>query len=132
VTEYLHQAWLLFLSNWEWALLFWTFCVVKALNNSLRFDYRMWKVKFAIPDRWDFWFDPSISWENKYRSWLWKLLTPFSDFWHTMWTLWQVQFVITVSLYFDNWIFGVGITGIVGVYIIFNGIYAYARDRKFI
>ena len=111
-------------------IIFWTFCIVKAFNNSLRHDYKNWKSRFGIPDKWDFWFNPAISHTNKYRDWVWKLLTPVSDFWHTLWTLWQISFVVYV--YLEHGLLQATITGITGVFVIFNGIYAFMRRRAFI
>jgi len=113
------------------AIIFWTFCIVKAINNALRFDYKNWKARLGIPDKWDWWFNPSISWKNKNKSWLWKLLTPFSDFWHTLWTIWQIGFVI-YSIIKTGWINGLLITGVVGVFILFNSIYAFLRKKRYV
>ena len=117
-------------------IIFWTFCIAKAFMNSLRHDYKGWKSRFGIPDKWDFWFNPGISHTNKYKGKLfwfitWEHITPFSDLWHTVWTLWQSG-VIGWAIYRDGWVSGLLLTGVVGVFIIFNGIYNFMRRRKFI
>jgi len=104
--------------------------------NSLRHDYKGWKSRFGIPNKWDFYFDPAISHRNKYRGKLfwfitWKHITPISDVWHLAWTLFQVGFVI-YAIVRDGWLSGLFVTGIIGVYFIFNGGYAFMRRRKFI
>jgi len=144
--EYLQQTRQLLLYYPEWAIIFWTFCTVKAFGNSLRHNYKRFKIVLGIPDRWDWWFDPSQSHNNKYENWIWRFLAPFSDFWHTIWTVWQFYFVIqcvfalhkySTMLHpqFFVWayiIYGVGIVGIVGVFIIFNGFYNWLKQTKFI
>ncbi len=111
-------------------IIFWTFCLVKALNNSLLHNYRAWKSRFGIPDKWDWWFDPSISWKNKNKSWLWGLLTPFSDFWHSLWTWWQIGFV-TYAIIETGWFNGLLLTGVGGVFVIFNGVYSFMKRKKY-
>lgn len=99
--------------------------------NSLRHDYKNWKSRFGIPDKWDWWFNPAISGKNKYKSWLWGLLTPFSDLWHIGWTVWQIGFVAyAVTKY--GWVSGLIVTGVSGVFLIFNGIYNFMRRKNFI
>jgi len=107
-----------------------SFMIVKASNDALTHDYYKWKQRFGIPDKWDFYFNPAISWQNKYRSWLWKLLTPFSDIWHTLWTLWQFYFVYVLMTQFGFW-YGLAI-GAGGVFIVFNGLYNFLRYKPFI
>lgn len=99
--------------------------------NSLRHDYKNWKSRFGIPDNWDWWFNPAISWKNKYeRGWFCRYVVPFSDLWHSVWTLWQIGFV-TYAITAHGWLSGLIITGVSGVFLIFNGIYAFMRRRKF-
>ena len=130
--EYLGQAWQLFLDNPIWASLFWSFCLVKAFGNALKHNYASFKKVLGIPDKWDWYFDPRISWHNKNASWWMFFLTPFSDFWHSLWTAWQFYYVIAVSIKTDNWILGVLMVGIPGVFIIFNGFYNWLKQTKFI
>ena len=106
-----------------------SFQIIKASNNALQHDYKHWKQRFGIPDKWDYWFNPAISWKNKYESKIWLWLTPFSDIWHTLWTLWQIN-VFRVLCEQYGWI-GF-IWGVAGVFIIFNGLYNFLRYKKFI
>ena len=103
--------------------------VQKSLRESLRDDYPTWKNRLNIPDKWDFWFDPGISWQNKDKNWVWKALTPFSDFWHTVSTLYQISWVIIMII---NWGWWGLLFGITGVYVVFNGIYAFLRRKQWI
>jgi hypothetical protein len=103
--------------------------IVKASNDALMHDYSKWKQRFGIPDKWGFYFNPLISWKNKYKSKVWMLLTPFSDIWHTLWSLWQFYFVIILIQQF-GWM---GLAyGVAGVFIVFNGFYNFLRYKKFI
>ena len=113
-----------------WIIIFLTFMIVKASNDALLHDYSKWKQRFGIPDKWDFYFNPAISWKNKYKSKVWLLLTPFSDIWHTLWTLWQFLFVYALTTEYGFW-YGLGI-GVFGVFIVFNGLYNFLRYKKFI
>ena len=111
-------------------IIFFSFMVVKASNNALLHDYPRWRQRFGIPAKWDFYFNPAISHLNKYKSKIWNLLTPFSDIWHTLWTLWQFYFVYVLIRQFGFWegmAYGVG-----GVFIVFNGLYNFLRYKKFI
>lgn len=111
-----------------------SFQVVKSVNNALRHDYKHWKQRFGVPDKWDFWFNPAISHNNKYRGkifWFvtWKMITPFSDFWHTAWTVFQIGWTVIMVINF-GW-YGLFIA-IGGVFIVFNSIYNWLRYKKFI
>jgi len=112
-------------------LIIWaTFQIVKSSNDALLHDYKKWKQRFGIPDKWDFYFDPSISHLNKHKSWLWELLTPFSDIWHIFWTLWQFYFVYVLVRQFGFW---EGMAyGVAGVFIVFNGLYNFLRYKSYI
>lgn len=111
-------------------ILWLTFNIIKASNDALLHDYPKWKQRFGIPDKWDFYFNPAISWQNKYKSWLWKLLTPFSDIWHILWTLWQFLFVYALIIELGFW-YGLAL-GIAGVFVIFNGLYNFLRFKKYV
>ena len=111
-------------------ILFFTFMIVKASNNALKHDYDKWKQRLGIPIKWDFYFNPATSHLNKYRSRLWMLLTPFSDIWHTLWTLWQFYFVYVLMTQLGFW-YGLGV-GVAGVFVIFNGLYNFLRFKKYI
>lgn len=114
-----------------WLIILWlSFNIVKASNDALTHDYAKWKQRLGIPDKWVFYFDPSISWMNKYRGKLWSLLTPFSDIWHTLWTLWQFYFVYCLVRELGFWS-GLAI-GVAGVFIIFNGLYNFLRYKPYI
>ncbi|MGB5850235.1 MAG: hypothetical protein WBH40_17230 [Ignavibacteriaceae bacterium] len=117
--------------QWVWVITFYFFAVVKAINNALRHDYKSFKSRFGIKDQWDFWFNPGISHRNKYKSPIWKLLTPFSDLWHTLWTLWMTWFQVALLIETGSVIFSFGISGVVGVWLIFNSLYAFARKKKY-
>ena len=108
-----------------------SFQIVKSVNNALRHDYKHWKQRFGISDKLDFWFDPGISHTNKYRGkifWFitWKMITPFSDFWHTAWTLFQIEWTVIMVINF-GW-YGLFIA-IGGVFIVFNNIYNFLRYK---
>lgn len=107
-----------------------SFMIVKASNDALTHDYGKWKQRFGIPDKLDFYFNPAISFMNKYKSKIWMLLTPFSDIWHTLWTLWQFYFVYVLMTQFGFWI-GLAI-GAAGVFIVFNGLYNFLRYKPYI
>jgi hypothetical protein len=104
--------------------------IVKASNDALKHDYSKWKQRFGISDKWDFYFNPLTSWTNKYKSKIWMLLTPFSDIWHTLWTLWQFYFVYALMIEYGFW-YGLGV-GVAGVFIVFNGLYNFLGYKKFI
>lgn len=111
-------------------IIFWTFCIVKALADSLKHDYPKWKRRLGIPDNWDWWFDPAISHQNKHKGFWWGIITPFSDAWHTLWTLWQIGFVIYAMIK-TGFVNGLIVTGVGGVFILFNGIYAFMKKKKY-
>jgi hypothetical protein len=115
----------------ELAIIFWTFTITKALADSLQHDYPKWKSRFGIPGKWDWWFNPAISWENKNKGFWWGVFTPFSDAWHSLWTFWQIGFVI-YAVAAKGWVSGLLVTGVAGVFILFNGVYAFARKQKYI
>jgi hypothetical protein len=132
---------------WHWTITFFYFQVVKSSLNAMEHSgYAKFKEKLGIPDKWDWWFDPAVSHNNKKFNWIFKilgwdenkwkwlgrLLTPFSDFWHSMWTLWQVWFLIALYIETRNFWLTLCLVGIPGVYLIFNGIYAYLRDVEFL
>jgi len=113
-----------------WSI-FWSFQIVKASMNALRHDYGAFKSRLGIPDKWDWWFDPSISWKNKYeRGWFFRYIVPFSDLWHTGWTLWQLAFVV-LAIIKIGWINGLLVMGVGGVFLIFNGLYNFLRRKKY-
>ena len=111
-------------------ILFFSFMVVKASNDALLHDYPKWKQRFGIPDKWDFYFNPVVSHLNKHRSRIWLLLTPFSDIWHTLWTLWQFYFVYVLMTQLGFW-YGLA-TGAAGVFVVFNGLYNFLRFKPYI
>jgi hypothetical protein len=96
----------------------------------MQHDYSKWKKRLGISDKIDFYFNPLESWKNKYKSKIWMLLTPFSDAWHTLSTLWQFYFVIVLMNEFGFW--GGLALGVAGVFVVFNGIYNFMRYRRFI
>lgn len=107
-----------------------TFMVQKALRDSMQHDYAKWKQRFGIPDKWDFYFNPNISHKNKYSKVFWLSITPISDAWHTLSTLWQFYFVYVLMTQLGFW-YGLAI-GAGGVFIVFNGIYNFMRYKPFI
>ena len=117
-------------------VLFFTFMVVKASNNALIHDYAKWKQRLGISIKWDFYFNPAISYLNKYRKdkilgfISWQLATPFSDIWHTLWTVWQFYFVYVLMTQLGVW-YGLGV-GVAGVFVIFNGLYNFLRYKKYV
>lgn len=114
-----------------WLIILWlSFNIVKASNDALLHDYPKWKQRLGISDKWDFYFNPAISWQNKYKSKIWMLLTPFSDIWHTLWSLWQFYFVYCLITELSLWS-GLAI-GVAGVFIIFNGLYNFLRYKPYI
>lgn len=109
------------------------FSVIKAFANALKHDYLKWKQRLGIPDRLDFWFNPAISHNNKNRGKLfwfitWEMITPFSDMWHTLWTLFQFAVTIDMMILFGWWQ-GL-LPNVISVFVVFNGIYNFLRYRK--
>jgi len=117
------------ISLYEIIIIWFWFQITKSSNNALLHDYTKWKQRLGIPDKWDWWFNPNVSHQNKYKSWLWKLLTPFSDFWHTNWTVFQIGWTVIMVINF-GW-YGL-FTAIAGVFIIFNGLYNFLRFKPFV
>lgn len=103
--------------------------IQKSIKDVLQHDYKNWKSRFGIPDKWDFWFNPAVSWQNKYRSRWWNVFTPFSDAWHTIATIYQIAWVIIMIV---NWGWWGLLFGVTGVYVVFNGIYAFLRRKQWI
>lgn len=112
-------------------IIFWIFCIFKSLADSLKHEYPKWKSRLGIPDKWDWWFDAAVSHQNKYKGFWAGIFTPFSDAWHTLWTIPQFAFVI-YAIIKTGLISGLLVTGIGGVFVIFNGIYAFMRKKKFL
>jgi hypothetical protein len=112
-------------------IIFWIFCITKALTDSLKHDYPAWKSRLGIPNKWDWYFDPSISYLNKKRNWIWGLITPVSDAWHTLWTIPQIGYIIYAVIIL-GWVNGLLVAGVGGVFVIFNGIYAFMRKKPYI
>jgi hypothetical protein len=120
---------------WHFVAFIFAFSIVKSLNNALLHDYSKWKQRLGIPDKWDWYFNPNISWKNKNKGKLfwfitWEMVTPFSDFWHTLWTLYQIGITIDMVVLF-GWIYGL-VPNVISVFLIFNGIYNFMRYKKFI
>lgn len=120
-----------------WHFVGWLFSynIVKALKDAVSHDYPKWKQRFGIPDKWDFYFNPAISHQNKYRGKLfwfitWENITPFSDIWHTLSTLLQIAWTIDMIVMF-GWIAGL-VPNIISVFLIFNGLYNFLRYKKYI
>ena len=57
---------------------------LKMFRDAIKTHYEDVKATLHIPDKWDWYCNPATSWENKYKGWLWKLLTPVSDLHHLL------------------------------------------------
>lgn len=73
---------------------------IKSNYYSYNVDTKKWegvKVTLHIPDKWDWYCNPAISWENKDRGWLWKLLTPVSDLYHLLASMFMLCFLLALQ-----------------------------------
>ena len=109
-------------------IIFIAFCFLKALENAMLHDYPAWKKRFGIPNKWDWWFNPKESWKNKYKGWLWKILTPISDCWHTIWTVSMSSYIIYIMIEIN--LYQGLMVGVIGIFVIFNFFYPFFRRKE--
>lgn len=102
--------------------------IVWAFDDALHHFYANVKRVLHIPDKWDWWFNPAISWKNKYRNKLWQFFTPISDQKHVNRTIQWLLVMGIVYNYTQNIWISLGI-GILGVYIMFNLIYKILKGQ---
>lgn len=94
------------------------------IGALLAFDDALWS-KYEVLKKWNLfvryedWFNPLVSWQNKHKSELWKLLTPVSDQKHVnrviLWLLIMTLIILPQVTWWESLI-----CGIAGVYLSFN------------